>query len=84
MFNGPNGTHHSNSGAISTQGNVQVQNNLNNFNSQSCASLSSHRGYQRAHSNNTGAGNQLVLSGLGEHQRSILIEDPPKSYRSGR
>ena len=26
----------------------------------------------------------MRLTGLGEHQRSILIEDPPKSYRSGR
>jgi hypothetical protein len=53
-----------------------------NYNSQSAQSLSSHLVASKGTSN--GDQNNLKISGLGEHQRSILIEDPPKSYRSGR
>ena len=61
---------------------------INQFNSQSCHSLSSHRNYNNGFNNgvtntNSGTGLNNVL-GSSEHQRSILIEDPPKSYRSGR
>ena len=82
-------SHASNSGLASQASAAKLLaangNLLNNFNSQSCHSLSSHRGYQYNHSNGNGVpASNLALSGLGDHQRSILIEDPPKSYRSGR
>lgn len=53
--------------------------NSNNYNSQSVQSLTSHLAASKGIESNN-----VRLTGLGEHQRSILIEDPPKSYRSGR
>ena len=60
MFQGaPTTGHHSNGGVTTAQAvsgaKPGVNSQLNNFNSQSCNSLSSHRNYQRAHSNNNNA-----------------------------
>ena len=61
---------------------------INQFNSQSCHSLPSHRndniGYNNGVMNGNSATGVNYVLGSSEHQRSILIEDPPKSYRSGR
>ena len=57
---------------------------INQFNSQSCQSLSSHRNYNNGFNIGMGGSGLNNIMGSVDHQRSILIEDPPKSYRSGR
>ena len=46
--------------------------------------MSSHRNYNNGFNIGGGGSGLNNMMGSVDHQRSILIEDPPKSYRSGR